>query len=158
MKLVNISLDISREELLSALKIGDAVNEGVRFDEKHGKPVFKVREKGNTLRIVAEYVGGASKDNGFLVGTYFVGKIREKENGVALRGVITTAPIYHLGLLLLFAYFIYKCISLGGFSPIPIILVGFSIFLFKDEFRKQGLIKRFINRAARFAAGKRSAD
>ena len=153
MKFVNVSAE-SREALIEALGSGDKVNAGVKFDEKLGKPVFKLKVKGNTIRISAEYVGGGSKDNGFLVGTYFVGKLSEREGRVRLRGAVTTAPVYHLGMLLLFAYFIYKCISLGGFSPVPIILLGFSILIFKDEFRKQGLIKRFIERAARFAVNK----
>ena len=151
MKFISFTSDASREELVSALGSSEAVNAGVMFNEKQGTPVFKLRKKGDTLYVSAEYVGGEKKDNGFLVGTYFVGKVSERDGRAALRGIVTTAPIYHLGLFILFVYFICKCISLGGFSPVPVILLGFSLFLFKDEFKKQGLIKRFIERARRYA-------
>jgi len=149
MKFVNEKTSISKEKLLSLLESSDIVNQGVKFDEKKGKPRMLVKTKGNRLSITCRYVGGTSKDDGFLVGTVFLGSIREREGETRIRGVITTAPLYHLLLAALTAYFIYRCIALGGINPIPIILVIFSFLMFRDEFKKQGVISRFISRAIR---------
>ena len=102
---------------------------------------------GEKIKIKCEYKGRARKDNGFLEGTYFFGRFYEKNGVTFMKGIILTAPIYHTVLLLLFAFFIYRCIALRGFSIIPISLVLFSVFMFFEEFKKQGIIKKYIFRA-----------
>ena len=92
-------------------------------------------------------MGRGTKDNAFLEGTYFIGRASEKNGRSSVRGIILTAPIYHLLFTALFVFFIIQCFSVGGFSPIPIILLVFDVFMFKDEFKKQGLIKTYIFRA-----------
>ena len=151
MKLVNHTTEVGTDRLLAVLSASEDVNRGVKFDEKRGRPVMLVKNKGNRLRITCRYVGGASKDNGFLVGTFFFGSIRESEHGTRIRGVITTAPLYHTLLVALIAFFVYRCIALGGINPIPIILAVFSFIMFKPEFEKQGSIARYIPRAIRYA-------
>ena len=152
MRFVNLVTDVSREELLNTVRNYELVNERVKFDENEGKPTIRVKEKKNgRIRITCEMVGGATRDNGFLVGTYFSGTVKEKEGKTRIKGVLTTAPIYHFALFLLTVYFIYKCISLRGFNPVPIILLGFNYLLFKKEYRKQGLIARYLSRAVRYA-------
>ena len=109
-----------------------------------------VPEKGKgRIKITCEMIGGPTKDNGFLVGTYFSGRLVEKDGRTKLKGVITTAPIYHLFLIALVAVFIIQCFKLRGFSVVPPIIVIFDIFMFKNEFKKQGYIKRYLYRAAR---------
>ena len=76
-----------------------------------------------------------------------MGKLFSWGNEVALRGLIVTAPIYHLIIAALFAFFVSQCIIKGGFTPVPIILLIFSFFMFKDEFKKQSMIKKYIFRA-----------
>jgi hypothetical protein len=147
--------DIPADELLSVIKSHDYVNENIRFDERYGKPVMKVKEKGERLTVTCEMVGGPSKDNGFIIGTFFRGRIRERGGMTTLKGVITTAPIYHINLFALTVFFVYQCIRLGGFSPIPIIILGFSYILFKNEFRKQRIISAYLRRAVRRAEEKR---
>jgi len=156
MRFLNLATDISRDELLSVIANYELVNENVLFDDKRGKPTIRVKEKkGNRVVVTCEMVGGASRDNGFLVGTYFAGSIKEKAGKTCLRGVITTAPIYHTGLLTLTVFFVYQCIKLGGFNPVPVILLVFNYFLFRAEYKKQGLISRYLARAVRRAESKK---
>lgn len=151
MRSIKLESAASRDELLSVIQNADIVNDRVKFDETKGKPIVHVKDSGKLLRIKCEMIGGPTKDNGFLEGTYFLGTLKEK-NGIArLRGVILTAPIYHTFLALLMAFYIYRCISLGAFNPVPIILLIFSLFMFKGEFEKQGTIERYLKRAFRRA-------
>lgn len=147
---VNHKTTLTPDRLTEMLENGEAVNRGVKFDEKRGKPQMLVKRKGNRLNITCRYVGGASKDNGFLVGSFFHGKMTVKNGETRLRGIILTAPIYHAALIALTAYYIYRCISLGGINPVPIILIAFSLMMFSGEFKKQGVISRFIARAIRY--------
>ena len=154
MKTVRYKSSVTREELIALLRNNDAVNKNVRFDEKRGTPHIHVRENGDKIKLTCEYMGGATKDNAFISGTSFSGKIRECEGGCEIKGVITTAPIFHTVLLLMFAVFIAMCIIRRGFNVVPICLLAFDIFMYKDEFRKQGIIDRYIARAVRRAEGR----
>ena len=149
MKFVKLSVRATADEALLLLRNHEYVNRGVKFDEKYGKPVMKIKDKGERITVTCEMIGGPGKDNGFLVGTFFTGRLKEREGVVTLSGIITTAPLYHLGLLLLTAFFVYQCIRLGGFNPIPVILLAFSYLMFKREFKKQGTIQRYLDRAYR---------
>ncbi len=149
MKFVNLSSRASREEIAAMLSSSDAVNDRVKFDEKLGKPVLHIKEKGNKIKMKCELVGGPSKDNGFLEGTSFFGTFKERDGVITLKGIILTAPIYHTMLFALFAFYIYRCITLRGINPVPIILFFASILLFRTEFKKQGMIQRYLNRAFR---------
>ncbi len=154
MKRIKITVPVGKDELLSVLADADGVNRGVAFDEAKGKPRLHIKESNGRLRIKCELIGGAARDNGFLEGTMLLGRIKESDGETTLSGLILTAPIYHSLLLAFFVYYIYRCISLGGFNPVPIVLLLFSIFLFKTEFSKQGMIERFIKRAARIVSSK----
>ena len=149
MKFIRLKTHRTPEELLSMLSDNDKVNENVRFDSKRGTPHMKLKENKQKIRITCELVGGATKDNGFLVGTYFSGKIKVKNGETTLTGAILTAPIYHAILAVFVALFIVQCIVVKGFSVIPIFAVLFDILLFKEEFKKQGYIFRYIYRAQR---------
>ena len=131
------------------IKDSERVNDKVKFDENKGKPLIHVKQKGDRIKIKCEMIGGPTRDNGFLEGTSFIGKLTEKNGVTHLRGVIVTAPIYHTILALILALYVYRCISLGGFNPVPLILFIFSIFLLKSEFEKQGTIERYLKRALR---------
>lgn len=148
MKFVSYDIHAPRTEVLTSLRDNDKIVEQEKFDSSRGVPRIhiKVKEK-DKIKITCEYTGRATNDNGFLEGTYFLGSIIEADGVTKLKGVILTAPIYHSILTILFVLFIYQCISVGGFSPVPIILLAFSIFMFKDEFRKQSIIKRYVFRA-----------
>lgn len=149
MKTVNLKINASKEQVVSMLSDNDKVNDKVKFDDSLGNPFMHVKEKDSTVKITCEFLGKPRKDNAFLVGTYFFGKIKEREGVTTLKGVVWTAPVYHLFMFILFGVFIWQCIRVGGFSPIPIILLVFDFFMFKDEFKKQGYIKRYILRAFR---------
>lgn len=151
MKFVRLRSSAPREQILDALKHSDKVNEHVKFDERRGKPQMKLKEKKKTLYMTCEMIGGPSKDNGFLVGTFFLGSLRERSGECRLSGIIMTAPLYHLALLAFCVYFLIQSFIIGGITLVPVILALFSLFLFKDEFKKQGIIKRFIGRAVRYA-------
>ena len=154
MKYVKIRSDLPGEKLLETIRDSEFVNRDVQFNSNKGKPQMTVKEKGNRLRITCSYIGGASRDNGFLVGTYFTGKLTERDGVTTLSGWLLTAPVYHLALFAILVFFVVQCFRLGGFNPVPIILFLFSIFMFRDEYRKQGIIYRYLLRAFRKADGR----
>lgn len=147
MLFVNYKIHAPIEEVRSVLIDNNLVVDKEKFDTSAGTPKMRFKEKGDRLKITCEMTGKATRDNGFLVGTYFSGKLTEKNGVTALRGIILTAPIYHLILILLLAFFVYRCIVVGGFSVLPICLAVFDIFMFWGEFKKQCIIKRYIFRA-----------
>ena len=124
-----------------------AIIEAEKLDVSNGKPKLHVKKKGESLTIKCELTERATKDNAFLEGTYFKGRITERDGVTAVKGIILTAPIYHLFLIALTVFFIARCIALGGFAPTPVVLIGFSLLMFRGEFKKQGIIKHFIFRA-----------
>lgn len=147
MLFINYDIHASREALINSLGENDLIVEQEKYDTTRGTPKIHIKEKGERLKITCEFTGRATKDNAFLEGTYFIGKLIEADGVTRIKGIILTAPIYHTILLIIFALFIYQCISIGGFSPVPIILLIFSLFMFRDEFKKQKIIKRYIFRA-----------
>ena len=150
MKFIDINYEGNIDEVLKLICDNNAVNSGVVFDESKGIPQMRVKNNQNgKIKITCEMVGGPTRDNGFLVGTYFSGKLTEKDGRTRLKGMLTTAPIYHTVLILFIGLFIYQCIKLGGFSVIPIFIVAFDVILFWKEFKKQGFIERYLHRAAR---------
>ncbi len=149
MRFIKLKSGLSRDRLLDVIRDADFVNDRVKFDESKGKPVLHIKDNGKLVRMRCELIGGPTKDNGFLEGTYFIGTLKERENDTSLNGIIITAPIYHTFLAILFAFFIYRCISIGGFNPLPVILLLFSLLLFKREFEKQKIIDRYLKRAIR---------
>ena len=149
MNFINLKTSHSREEVLSVLKNNELVNRGVRFDPQKGVPKMKVKDKENSVRITCEMTMRPTRDNGFLIGTFFIGKIRSSDSGTTLKGMILTAPLYHLILFGLFAFSIYQCFKAGGISVMPIFLILFNVLLFKEEYKKQGYIKSYLYRAFR---------
>lgn len=154
MKLINLKTYSAREEILSLIKNHELVNNKVKFDEGKGRPIFFVKEKGNSLRVKCQYENSGVKDGGFLEGTYFIGRLTERNGVSQLKGVVLTAPIYHTVLAIIMALFVYQCISIGGFNPVPVIMLLFSIFMFRSEFQKQGIIERYLHRVFKKAEEK----
>ena len=151
MKLIDIKTAVSRDELLGVIANSEVVNDKVKFDENKGKPRVHLKTRGDRVKIKCEMIGGPTKDNGFLEGTYFVGKLTERNGESRIRGVILTAPIYHTFIVLLMALYVLRCIQLTAFNPVPIILLIFSFMMFRKEFEKQGTIERYLHRAVRRA-------
>lgn len=147
MLFINYNIHSNKDALISVISDSNSVVSAEKFDTSRGKPKMHVKTNGSRLKIKCEMTERPTKDNGFLEGTYFIGRISEKAGVSKVSGVILTAPIYHLCFLLLFGFFVYHCFTTGTFSPIPIILLVFDGFMFKDEFRKQSIIKRYIFRA-----------
>ncbi len=158
MLFVNYDIEASREEVMTVLCDNNLVVEAENYDTSRGKPRMHIKENGDIIKIKCELTERATKDNGFLEGTYFIGKISNKEGKTRVKGITLTAPIYHAIFLALFAFFIYQCISLGGISPIPIILAVFDIIMFYGEFKKQRLIKRYIFRAFKIVYKKKQTN
>ncbi len=152
MKFISIRTPLPKDKLIRLLSDNEFVNDGVKFEEKLGKPRMHLKEKDGKIRITCELTGRATKDDSFfLLGTYFKGKITETEEGAVIEGHITTAPIYHLVWIALVFAFIAQCIRLGGFSVVPICLIAINLFMFWNEYKKQGLIERYIKRAIKRA-------
>ena len=102
MKSFKYKVNASREELLELLSDNEQVNKFVNCSCKKGTPLMKVNSNGEKVRMNCEFVGGATKDNAFIDGTKLYGRITEKDGYTEFRGVITTAPIFHAVLFLMF--------------------------------------------------------
>ena len=153
MKIINIQTTKSAPELLSMIRDNSRVNDGVKFaDKKGGRPFMHVKEKEGRLRVKCEMMGRPTKDNGFLVGTAFYGSITEKNGQASLNGVIVTSPIYH-AIIVSLAIVSIIAQMIVGFNPaaIPVLVfaVAFEVMFFGDEFKKQGYISRYLERAVR---------
>ena len=150
MRFVKMEAECTEEVLLETLKNNQKVNEGVKFAEGEGKPFMHFKKKNKTVRMRCELMDRPTKDNGFLFGgTFFWGRISESDGETVLRGFSVTSPIYHVIILALVIYNIALSIKMGGISIIPIFAVAFEFIFFKDEFRKQGYISRYLERAFR---------
>ena len=149
MQFVKIQLPRPKEEVMQMICDNERVNKNVIFDENDGVPLMKFKENGESLKITCEMQNRPTKDDGFLVGTFFSGKVKERDGVTTVSGIILTAPIYHLFMIALMAFFVYRCITLGGINFVPIFLLIFSLFMFRGEFKKQGYIKRYLYRAAK---------
>ena len=148
MKFVNYDIHAGKEQVSLSLAENDRIVDQEKFEYAKGKPRIHIIEKKNDkIKIKCEFVGGQTRDNGFLEGTYFWGSLREKDGITKISGIIVTAPIYHLIIAILCVFFVYQCIVKGGFSPVPIIALIFSFIILRDEFKKQAIIKRYIFRA-----------
>ena len=158
MKFINYKIHASKNDVAQALHDSDLISSQDKFESAKGTLRFHVKEKNDIFRIKCEYTGGATKDNGFLEGTYFLGKLSQNGEQTVLRGIILTAPIYHLVIIALFAFFVVQCIDNKGFTPVPIILLVFSLFMFRDEFKKQKMIKKYIFRAFKNTFAKLNPD
>ena len=152
MKFINIQTTKSAPELLSMIRDNTRVNEGVKFaDKKGGKPFMHVRENEGKLRIKCEMMGRPTKDNGFLMGTAFYGRITETDGETAIKGVLVTSPLYHAVVIILAIALIAQMIYSSSISSIPVLIfaTAFEIMFFSDEFKKQGYISRYLERAVR---------
>lgn len=148
MKFIKVSVDGKKEDFLTYLSDYHRVNENVKFEEKRGTPAMRVKEKDGRLKIKCEMLNRATKDNGFLVGTYFSGKISENNGKTEVKGVVVTAPIFHFIWFSLLIAMIIQCILYSAFSPIPILFIAFEVIMYSGEFRKQGYIRSYLMRAA----------
>lgn len=158
MKLVNIKTSASREKLMSLLGDSERVNKRVKFDESRGRPLVKMKEKKGRITLTCEMIGGPSKDNGFFVGCFFLGSIKQKGDETKVSGIILTAPLFHLIIAAFCIYFLIQSFIVGGITLVPLIGVVFTAILYKDEYKKEGIIKRFIARAVRIAEGEAAED
>lgn len=158
MRSFKYKVNASRDELVELLSDNDKVNKGVTTEYKKGNPYMHVDTKGEKIKIRCEFIGGATKDNAFIDGTKLRGKIVEKDGYTEFRGTIMTAPIFHAILILMFAAFVVMCIVKQGFNVVPICLVVFDIFMYKDEFKKQNIIDRYVFRAVKMINRRSGAD
>ena len=148
MKLIKLRSGKNPEELLSAISDNDFVSSGITFNQNGTKPYMHVKKKPNgKIKIKCEIMGGPTKDNGFLEGTYFKGKIVECDGGSRISGIILTAPIFHALLVIFTVAIIMQCIYLKAINVIPVFAILFDIIMFKNEFKKQGYIERYLKRA-----------
>ena len=147
MLFVNYDIAAKADELFSRICDNERVVNEENFDLSNGKPKIHVKLKGDRLKIRCEMTERATKDNGFLEGTYFIGGLKEKNGRASVKGVILTAPIYHLVFLILLGIVIYQSITMVAIPITAIFLVLFDLMMFKAEFKKQALIKRYIFRA-----------
>ncbi len=158
MLFINYDIGATRDEVMSAMRDNALVVSEENYDTSYGKPRFHVKEKGEGITVRCEMTERSTKDNGFLEGTYFKGRVTEQDGKTAVKGIIVTAPIYHLILFALTVFFIVQCFIVGGISPVPIIMLVFSVFMFKDEYKKQSLIKRYIFRALKITYARKNPD
>ena len=152
MKFIDLKTEESAERFLSYIKNNEKINEGVRFEDKQGgRPYMHVKDNDGKIKIKCEMIGRPTKDNGFLTGTVFRGKITEDGGVTTLKGIITTSFIYHLimGALAIFWIVCMIVFFTPVFIPLLVILAVSELLFFKDEFKKQGYIERYLLRALR---------
>ncbi len=149
MKAFKYRVNAPREELIDLLSDNEKVNKFCNCSHKKGAPHMHVSSNGEKIKISCEFIGGTTKDNAFIDGTKLHGKIVEKNGYTEFKGVIMTAPIFHTLLFLMFAFFVAMCIINQGFNVVPICLIIFDIFMYKDEFKKQEFIERYVARAVK---------
>ena len=154
MRFVRMEAECSEEALLDLLPNNERVNEGVRFAEGEGRPHMHFRKKGKTIRMRCEMMDRPTKDNGFLMGTYFAGRTKQVGDKTLLYGVILTEPYFHLLWLAMVVYFVFVCITKAAFSVVPICLTVFVYFMYSSEYKKQIRIKSYLQRACRRAQSK----
>lgn len=147
MLFVNYDISADIDHLYSNISDNDKIVTAENYDIKNGKPKMHVKRRENRLKIKCEMTEIGTKDNAFLEGTYFLGSLKEKNGRSSVRGVILTAPIYHFVFLVLLGIVIYQSIIMVAIPITAIFLVLFDIMMFKGEFSKQSLIKRYIFRA-----------
>ena len=147
MKFVNLKTSAPKTTAKEVLEKTAKPADNSKFDERRGKPTMLPSFKGRRLFVACRFIGGSTRDNGHLLGTFFIGSLKEKHGGTQHSGVIMTAPHFHIPWIALLAYFVYRMIAEGLFSPIPIILSVFAVFMFKEEYAKQPMIKRYLKRA-----------
>ena len=149
MKYLKCTLSSEKEEFIAFLSDNESVNRGANIADKRGVPSIKLKRKGDKIKLTCEFCGGATKDNAFVGGTVFFGRIREIGGATELRGFITTAPIFHAALFSMLIFSWAMCIVNMTFNAVPICLVIFDLVMFRDEFRKQGIIEKYIFRAVK---------
>ena len=147
MLFVNYDIAAPRELLMSKLLDNGTVVEAENYDLTDGKPKMHIKTKADRIKIKCEMTERPTKDNGFLEGTYFLGSVKEKNGRTSVKGLILTAPIYHFIFLVLLGVIIYQAVTMSAIPITAIFLVPFDFILFKSEFKKQPLIKRYIFRA-----------
>ena len=147
MLFVNYDISAPIELLTSNIKDNDKVVGEEKFDISKGNPKMHIKTGESRLKIKCEMTETGTKDNAFLEGTYFIGSAKEKDGKSSVCGIIVTAPIYHLIFLVLLGVVIYQSITMVAIPITAIFLVLFDIMMFKSEFSKQSLIKRYIFRA-----------
>lgn len=149
MKAFKYKVNASREELIELLSDNERVYKFCNCSNKKGTPHMHVSANGEKIKIRCEFIGGTTKDNAFIDGTKLHGKITEKNGYTEFSGVIMTAPIFHTLLFLMFAFFVAICIIRQSFNVVPVCLIIFDIFMYKDEFKKQEFIERYVARAVK---------
>lgn len=151
MKFVNVTTSKTKDEVLAFLNNCDKVNENVVFkDKKGGKPHMHIKEKNGRLKIKCEMVGRPTKDNGFVImGTSFHGSITERDGQTTIKGIATTSVVYHVMMSLLAAFVIFFILKYQMYQLLAILAcaVACEFIFFGDEFKKQGYITRYIERA-----------
>ena len=129
---------------------------GIKTNEKRGKPRIHVRLNNERVRMNCEYTGKVTRDNDFIGGTHLFGRLFERDGRTYLRGIVVTAPLFHVAMAVLFAYFVYRCITLGAISIVPICIVIFSVLMFGEEYSKQSVLKRYVFNAFKLTYKKTS--
>ena len=158
MLFLNYKIHAPRENVIAHLSDNERLIAEEKIDTSNGKPKLHLRIDGDKIKIGCEMMGRATKDNGFLEGTWFRGKITENDGITSIKGIILTAPIQHFIMAALFVVFVIRCISLGAINFVPIFLVAFDIMMFSGEFKKQGIIKRLVFRALKLTYAEEQAN
>ena len=123
--------------------------------------------KSNPPKTVIVDAGHGGFDGGAVVGdvlekdinlkvAMYLKEIAEKNGKTEIKGVITTALIFHLVLAVMFFAFVAVCIIRRGFSIVPICLIVFDVFMYKDEFKKQEIIERYLLKAIKLLEAERT--
>ncbi len=157
MKFVDLSIRMPKAEVLEYISDSKTVNDKVRFDTKAGTPFMHVSEKDGKLKIKCEMMDLAYKDNEFIQGTSFRGKITESNGETRIKGIITTEPIYHIICSLIVIVAIVFSFFNAAMISVPILFLASEFIFLSSEFKKQGYIQRYLARAIKRLRDKNGA-
>ena len=93
MKKIILKSELTIDRILEVIKDSDFVNDRVKFEDNVGKPTLQIKQKNNRIRMRCEMIGGPTKDNGFLEGTYFSGSIIIKCTSIGFSALLAIASL-----------------------------------------------------------------
>ncbi len=154
MKFVNFKIPTNREAVLSTVSDFRLVNQKLKSADGEPAPGVTVKKLGeNLFRIRCNYIGGPTKDDGFVEGTFFLGFAKNVENGCRMKGIILTEPVFHVIFSVLFVFLLVKSIMASAIPVMPLCLLAFVIFMLRKEYKKQNMLYRYLVRAVKATLG-----
>ncbi len=150
MKFVNFKIPEDREAVLTSIADYRIANRKRKSEENAPIPSATVKRWGHDVfRIRCNYVGGPTRDDGFVEGTFFIGKLKNTEKGCRMKGIILTEPVFHTLFFGVFIYLVIKAVEQSAIPVTPLCLLAFVLFMLRKEYKKQDVLYQYLIRAVK---------